>query len=97
MLVYLLFNLFPHRQSGCSIFFPQLDNGLLPNTIKQLTNEFNRIQQLAEQQSSTQVFATFLELIRPREQLVRYSTMRSVARAAKPTELLAQLSSQLVQ
>lgn len=27
-------------------FFPQLDNGLLPNTIKLLTDELTRIQQL---------------------------------------------------
>lgn len=78
-------------------FFPQLDNALLPRTIELLTNELTRIQKLAEQQSSTQLLATFEELIRPREQLIRYSTMRSVVGTAKPDELLAQLISQLVQ
>lgn len=77
-------------------FFPQLDNALLPNTVALLTNELTRIQQLAEQQNSIQLFATFEELIRPREQLIRYSNLRSVLSAAKPAELLAQLISQLV-
>ncbi len=44
-------------------FFPQLDNTLLPNAVALLTNELTRIQQLAEQQSSTQLLATFQELI----------------------------------
>ena len=78
-------------------FFPQLDNVLLPNTIELLTNELTRIQQLAEQQTASQLFATFQELIRPREQLIRYSNLRSVLSAAKPDELLAQLITQLVQ
>lgn len=77
-------------------FFPQLDKSLLPNTIELLTNELTRIQQLAEQQTSPQLFATFQELIRPREQLIRYSNLRSVLSAAKPDELLAQLITQLV-
>jgi hypothetical protein len=78
-------------------FFPQLDNTLLPNTIELLTNELTHIQQLAKQQSSTQLFATFQALIRPREQLIRYSGLRSILSAAQPTELLAQLTQLLVQ
>lgn len=78
-------------------FFPKLDNTLLPNAVALLTNELTRIQQLAEQQRSTQLLATFQELIRPREQLIRYSNQRSVLSAANPTELLNQLTQLLVQ
>lgn len=78
-------------------FFPQLDNVILPNTIELLTDELNRIQHLTTQQTTAQLFTTFQELIRPREQLIRYSNQRSVLSAAKPDKLLAQLISQLVQ
>ena len=72
-------------------FFPQLDNTLLPNAVALLTNELTRIQQLAEQQSSTQLLAAFQELIRPREQLIRYSGLRSIY-----TEKNAQLTLKLL-
>ncbi len=72
-------------------FFPKLDNTLLPNAVALLTNELTRIQQLAEQQSSTQLLATFQELIRPREQLIRYSGLRSIY-----TEKNAQLTLKLL-
>ncbi|EGM79553.1 Protein of unknown function (DUF3037) [Rheinheimera sp. A13L] len=91
------FQLIPTPSERVQLFFPRLNNDLLPNTLKLLTDELNRIQQLAEQHSSTQLFATFQELIRPREQLIRYSGQRSVLSAAKPAELLAQLIKQLVQ
>jgi hypothetical protein len=78
-------------------FFLQLDNDLLPNTIKLLTDELNRIQQLAEQQSSTQLLATFQELIRPREQLIRYSGLRSIYAEKKAQLALKLLFEQLVQ
>lgn len=78
-------------------FFPQLDNTLLPNTIELLTNELTRIQQLAEQQSSTQLLATFQELIRPREQLIRYSGLRSIYTEKNTQLILKLLFEQLVQ
>lgn len=78
-------------------FFPQLDNVVLPNTIELLTNEFNRIHQLSEQQSSAQLFATFQELIRPREQLIRYSGLRSIYTEKKAQLTLKLLFEQLVQ
>lgn len=78
-------------------FFPKLDNALLPNTIGLLTNELNRIQQLAEQQNSTQLLATFQELIRPREHLIRYSGLRSIHTEKKMQLTLKLLFEQLVQ
>ncbi|MCA1931295.1 DUF3037 domain-containing protein [Rheinheimera sp.] len=78
-------------------FFPQLDNTLLPNAVALLTNELTRIQQLAEQQSSTQLLATFQELIRPREQLLRYSGLRSIYTEKNAQLTLKLLFEQLVQ
>ncbi|MBU1620390.1 MAG: DUF3037 domain-containing protein [Gammaproteobacteria bacterium] len=91
------FQLIPTPSERVQQFFPQLHNALLPNTIKLLTDELNRIQQITEQKTSPQLFATFQELIRPREQIIRYSGQRSVLSAAKPAELLEQLTDQLVQ
>lgn len=78
-------------------FFLQLDNALLPNTIELLTNELTQIQRLAEQQSSTQLLATFQELIRPREQLIRYSGLRSIYTEKNTQLTLKLLFEQLVQ
>ncbi|SRR3990167_1092068 len=91
------FQLIPTPSERVQQFFLQLDNALLPNTIELLTNELTRIQQLAEQQSSTQVFATFEELIRPREQLIRYSGLRSIFTEKKVQLTLKLLLEQLVQ
>lgn len=91
------FQLIPTPSERVQQFFPQLDNTLLPDTLKLLTDELNRIQQLTEQQTSPQLFDTVQELIRPREQLIRYSGLRSVLSPTKPTELLAQLTDELVQ
>jgi hypothetical protein len=91
------FQLIPTPSERVQQFFPQLEQALFLKTIQVLTDELNRIQQLTEQQTGQQLFATFQELIRPREQLIRYSGQRSVLSAAQPAELLAQLIKQLVQ
>ena len=91
------FQFIPTQSERVQQFFPQLDKSLLPNTIKLLTDELNRIQQLAEQQSSTQLFAAFQELIRPREQLIRYSGLRSIYTEKNAQLTLKLLFEQLVQ
>ncbi len=77
-------------------FFPQINEALFPLTIRALTEELSRVQQLAEQQKAPELFATFQNLTQPSEHLIRYSSLRSVLSAAQPDELLAQLMSQLV-
>lgn len=77
-------------------FFPQLHEALFPVTIRALSEELHQIQQLAEQQTAPELFAAFQNLIQEREQLVRYSALRSVLSTAKIDELLAQLAQQLV-
>lgn len=77
-------------------FFPKINEALFPLTIKALTEELNKVQQLAEQQNAPEVFAAFQQLTQPSDELICYSCLRSVLTAAKPDELLAQLVSQLV-
>lgn len=91
------FQLSPESSNPALRFFPQLDKVVVQTAMQVLTDELNRIQQLAEQQSAQQLFAAFQELTRPREQLIRYSELRSVYTTTKPAELLVKLHQQLVQ
>jgi hypothetical protein len=77
-------------------FFPRINEALFPLTIRALTEELNKVQQLAEQQNAPKLFAAFQQLTQPSEELICYSSLRSVLTVAKPDELLAQLVSQLV-
>ena len=90
------FRLVNEHAERASQFFRTINEALFPLTIRALTEQLNKVQQLAEQQNAPELFASFQQLTQPSEELIRYSSLRSVLTAAKPDELLAQLVSQLV-
>ncbi len=90
------FQLVPEHSKRVPEFFPKINEALFPLTLRALTEELRKIQQLAEQQKAPEVFVAFQQLTQPSEELICYSCLRSVLTAAKPDELMAQLVSQLV-
>ena len=93
---YFNFKLAPAKFKRIPAFFEDLNNKLFAATKDSLENELLRIKDLSQSTNPEQLFNVFNEIVRSRENIIRFGDVRSALIKTSPDEYLNQLFSKFV-